>query len=91
MTCNHEIGSKLRQALEARGCVLSAAEARTLSVALIDLATSGLLVAETSTAAVHGSRAPQNAGAVVGSGDQSATAPTYNMGQSLYMQGGDRE
>ena len=41
----HEIGAELRRALEARGCALSAAEARSLSVTLIDLIADGLLVA----------------------------------------------
>jgi hypothetical protein len=45
---NYEIGSGLRRALEARGCALSAAEARALSIALIDLIASGLLVADPS-------------------------------------------
>jgi len=66
---NYEIGSGLRKALEARGCALSAAEARVLSIALIELIADGLLVADPSV----------------------ETAPAYNMGQSLYTQGGDRE
>ena len=70
----HEIGAELRRALEARGCALSAAEARALSVTLIDLIAEGLLVAKTSSEAVR-----------------SETAPTYNMGQSLYIEGGGRE
>jgi len=70
----HEIGSELRRALEARGCALSAAEARNLSATLIDLIASGLLVAKTSSEA-----------------DTPETAPAYNMGQSLYIEGGDRE
>ena len=69
----HEIGAELRRALKARGCALSAAEARSLSVTLINLICSGLLVAKTSTEAVR-----------------SETAPAYNMGQSLYIEGGDR-
>ena len=63
-----EIGTELRRALEARGCALSAAEARALSITLIDLIAAGLLVA-----------CPVE------------TAPTYNMGQSLYIEGGGRE
>lgn len=91
MQDTHEIGAELRRALEARGCALSAAEARALSVTLIDLIASGLLVAETEAEAVHGPRALRRAGAVVGYGIQPETAPAYNMGQSLYKEGGDRE
>ena len=87
MQGNHEIGAELRQALEVRGCALSAAEARTLSVALIDLITSGLLVAESEVEAVHGSRARSSAGAVVGFDGQPETVPAYNMGQSNYADG----
>jgi hypothetical protein len=43
-----EIGSELRQALEARGCALSAAEARAFSISLIELIADGLLVADPS-------------------------------------------
>ena len=53
MDGGYEIGSGLRQVLEARGCALSAAEARALSIRLIDLIASGLLVAE-APGAVHG-------------------------------------
>jgi hypothetical protein len=48
MRDNHEIGSELRIALEARGCALSAAEARALSISLIELIADGLLVADPS-------------------------------------------
>ena len=48
----YEIGSGLRQVLEARGCALSAAEARAFSIRLIDLIASDLLVAD--PGAVHG-------------------------------------
>lgn len=92
MKGNHEIGAELRAALKARGCALSAAEARALSVALIGLVASGLLVAETSAEAVHDPRADRRgAGVLVGLGDKPETAPTSNTGQSLYIQGGDRE
>ena len=48
MRDSHEIGSELRRALEARGCALSAAEARALSISLIELIADGLLVADPS-------------------------------------------
>jgi len=44
----HEIGAELRAALERRGCALSAAEARALSILLIDLIADGLIAADTS-------------------------------------------
>jgi len=39
----HEVGAELRAALKARGCALEAAEARALSVLLIELICEGLL------------------------------------------------
>jgi len=44
----HEIGAELRVELEGRGCALSAAEARALSVLLIGLIADGLIAADTS-------------------------------------------
>ena len=46
MTQQHEIGAELRAALQRRGCALEAAEARALSVLLIDLIADGLLAPE---------------------------------------------
>lgn len=43
----HEVGAELRAALEERGCALGAAEARALSVLIIDLIAKGLLAVET--------------------------------------------
>jgi len=48
----HEIGAELRAALEGRGCALSAAEARALSILLIDLIADGLIAADTSAESV---------------------------------------
>ena len=39
----HEVGAELRAALQERGCALGAAEARALSILLIDLIADGLL------------------------------------------------
>lgn len=46
MKQEHEVGAELRAALEGRGCALQAAEARALSVLLIDLICEGLLDVE---------------------------------------------
>lgn len=54
MKREHEIGAKLRAALEERGCALGADEARALSILLIDLIASGLIAAdESGTAPVY--------------------------------------
>lgn len=46
MIDKHEPGSALRGALEARGCALSAHEARALADSLIGLICSGMVVAD---------------------------------------------
>lgn len=48
MKQEHEVGAELRAALEGRGCALQAAEARALSVLLIDLICEGLLAVDAS-------------------------------------------
>jgi hypothetical protein len=51
MRQQHEIGAELRAALEERGCALGAAEARALSILLIDLIADGLIAADDSETA----------------------------------------
>ena len=47
MSKERQVGSELRAALKARGCVLGADEARALAVLLIGLICDGLVVVET--------------------------------------------
>ena len=92
MSGTHEPGAALRAALEARGCALEAHEGRALAESLIALICAELLVPD---AAVHqDADCPSPAGqlgqAACGQA-QAQTAPAYNMGQSKYMERGDRE
>jgi len=88
VVARQEVGAALRAALEERGCALGAAEARALSVLLIDLIAERLIAPDHGAEAVHSLRALQSAGAVVGLGGLE-TVPAYNMGQSVCIDGED--
>lgn len=91
MSETHEPGAAIRAALEARGCALEAHEGRALAESLIALICAGLVV----SAAVHRDAdrlSPEDELGQASCGQAHAeTAPAYNMGQSKYMERGDRE
>ena len=94
MSSTREPGAALRVALEVRGCALEAHEARALADALIGLIASGVLVSEANAAVHSGAGRPSPSGQLgqASCGQALAeTAPAHNMGQSKYMERGDRE
>lgn len=90
MSESKQPGAALRSVLAARGCELRADEARALADSLISLICTGVIVPEVPEAVHQAAGRPSPSGllgqAACGQADEE-TAPAYNMGQSICIDG----